>query len=213
MTPITDRAEINRANAGHSTGPQTVAGKQNSRYNALRHGLTSQMVVMPTEDLEAYHRHLKSFTDEYGPQGATEENLVQTLADTAWRLKRIISIESSLLKLAAINQLDVHPASIVAGLESQAKSLANLSLYTQRLSRQFERSVAQLRDLQQTRRAQEEHDLNDLLDVLEMYEAKGEPYNPSEDGFVFSEQQITESILARNRERAIDQAWKHRQAA
>jgi hypothetical protein len=46
-----------------------------------------------------------------------------------------------------------------------------------------------------------------------MYEAKGESYNPSEAGFVFSEQQITESILARNRERTIDQAWKHRQAA
>ena len=197
MTPITDRAEINRANAEHSTGPRTVAGKQNSRFNALRHGLTSQMVVMPTEDLEAYHRHLKSFTDEYGPQGATEENLVQALADTAWRLNRIVSIESSLLNIAAVNQLDVHPASIVAGLESQAKSLANLSLYTQRLSRQFERSVAQLRDLQQTRRAQEQQDLNKVLDTMEIYKSKGETYRPSDDGFVFSEHQINQAARTR----------------
>ena len=104
MTPITDRAEINRANAGHSTGPQTVAGKQNSRYNALRHGLTSQMVVMPTEDPQIYERHLKSFTDEYQPQGATEANLVQALADTAWRLNRVTAIEGTLLTEAADNQ-------------------------------------------------------------------------------------------------------------
>jgi hypothetical protein len=46
-----------------------------------------------------------------------------------------------------------------------------------------------------------------------MHEAKGEPYNPSEDGLVFSEQQINDTIRTRNRERAIDQAWKHRHAA
>ena len=103
--------------------------------------------------------------------------------------------------------------SIAAALESQSKALANLSMHSQRLSRQFERTVTQLRDLQQTRRAQEKKALNDLLDVLEMHEAKGESYNPSADGFVFSEQQINESIQARNRERLIDQAWKHRRAA
>ena len=43
---------------------------------------------MPDEDLEAYESHKKSFHDEYQPQGATEENLVQALADVSWRLNR-----------------------------------------------------------------------------------------------------------------------------
>jgi len=197
MTPTPGRAEINRANSQHSTGPRTVIGKENARYNALRHGLTSQMVVMPTEDLEVYQRQLKSFVDEYNPQGATEASLVQALADTAWRLNRIVSIEASLLNLAAINQLDVQPATIVAGLESQAKSLASLSLHSQRLSRQFERTVAQLHDLQQTRRTQEKQDLNAVLDTMEMYQSKGETYRPSDDGFVFSEQQINQAARTR----------------
>jgi hypothetical protein len=64
--------EINRANAQHSTGPTTEVGKQRSSLNALRHGLTSRIAVMPTEDIEAYETHKKSFTDEYSPQGATE---------------------------------------------------------------------------------------------------------------------------------------------
>ena len=215
-----NRIEINRENSQHSTGPKTEAGKQRSSLNALRHGLTGQIVVMPTEDLQAYQLHLKSFADEYNPQGATEENLVQSLADTSWRLNRVAAQETNLLSLGLDHptNIDAPPQiqdamSIAAALESQSKALSNLSMHSQRLSRQFERTVTQLRDLQQTRRAQEKKALNDLLDVLEMHEAKGEPYNPSEDGFVFSEQQITESIRTRNRERAIDQAWKHRRAA
>lgn len=35
-----NRAEINRANAQHSTGPKTEAGKKQSSLNALRQGLT-----------------------------------------------------------------------------------------------------------------------------------------------------------------------------
>jgi hypothetical protein len=48
---------------------------------------------------------------------------------------------------------------------------------------------------------------------MEMYESKGEAYNPSEDGFVFSESQINECLLARNRERLIDEAWRHHHVA
>src|ERR1700722_5727817 len=84
MTPT--RTEINQANSQHSTGPKTAAGKQRSSLNALRHGLTGQLVVMPTEDLYAYQDHVKSFTDEYHPEGATEAQLVQALADTSWRM-------------------------------------------------------------------------------------------------------------------------------
>jgi hypothetical protein len=209
------RIDINRANSQHSTGPKTEAGKQRSSLNALRHGLTGQIVVMPTEDLEAYQLHLASFTDEYDPQGATEANLVQALADTSWRLNRVAALEANLLTLAAArepNPLDeatdqIQDAmAIVAALESQSKALSNLSMHSQRLSRQFERTVAQLRDLQKTRQTKEKYDLDNLLDIMEMYESKGETYRPSDDGFVFSQTQINRAILTRNRERLIDEA-------
>jgi len=88
--------------------------------------------------------------------------------------------------------------------------LANLSMHSQRLSRQFERTVAQLRELQETRRAQGKRDLNNLLNIIEMLESTGETYDPSADGFVFSELQIEESKRARNRERLIIEAYEHR---
>jgi hypothetical protein len=100
-----NRAQINIANAQHSTGSKTDAGKKKSSLNALRHGLTGQIVVMPTEDLEAYQRHLDSFTEEYDPQGAIEANLVQALADTSWRLNRVAALEASSLSPPPATQI------------------------------------------------------------------------------------------------------------
>ena len=83
-------------------------------------------------------------------------------------------------------------------------------MHSQRLSRQFERTVMQLRDLQETRRAQEKHDLNNLLDIMEMIESTGETYDPSADGFVFSEPQIAAAMRTRTRERLAEEAYEHR---
>jgi hypothetical protein len=214
-----NRIEINRANSQHSTGPKTEAGKKQSSLNALRHGLTGQIVVMPNEDLQAYQLHLESFTGEYNPKGVTEANLVQVLADTFWRLNRVAALETNLLSLGIAH--DAGPIidapqqiqdalSIVSALESQSKALSNLSMHGQRLSRQFERIVTQLRDLQKIRREKERSDLDDLVDIIKLYESKGKTYDPSADGFVFSQQQIDAAISARNRKRLAEKAYHHR---
>jgi hypothetical protein len=166
---------------------------------------TEQVLVMLREDRELYHIHLQTFRDEYQPQGATEEHLVQSLADVSWRLNRVVALETNLLTL------NYSWRDLVKGLLDQAKALASLSLHTQRLSRQFERTVAQLRDLQKTRRSQEQQDLNRCLDLMELHEEKGQTYNPSEDGFVFTEAQIRHAIRARRRDRLLDET--HRAAA
>src|SRR6202049_3685212 len=95
------RAAINRANAQHSTGPRTDAGKQRSSLNALRHGLTAQTAVLPSEDPAAYQRHIQQFLDEYQPATPTETQLTHELANTAWRLNRIPLLEAQLLTRAA----------------------------------------------------------------------------------------------------------------
>jgi hypothetical protein len=188
-----NRAEINRANAQHSTGPKTEEGKKIVSLNALRHGLTGQVVVMPDEDLEAYQRHVKSFADEYNPQGATEAQLAQALADASWRLNRAASLETNLLTLNGSTASGSFSAAVtaVAHLDSRVKTFNALSMHTQRLSRQFERTLDKLRELQQARRAQEQQDLEKVVDLTEIHQSKGETYRPSDDGFVFSEAQIT----------------------
>jgi hypothetical protein len=162
MSHPIDRAQINRNNAYHSTGPKTDAGKQRSCLNALRHGLTGQTVVMPAEDLEAYQHHIQGFLAEYHPQGATETQLVQSLADAAWRLNRVAALETNLLTHDIVyedfpNHESTHEMreaiAIAHALDSHTRALANLSIHGQRLSRQFERTLALLQQLQSTRRA------------------------------------------------------------
>src|SRR5580692_5647238 len=93
-TPV-DRVAINRVNSRHSTGPRTDSGKQRSSLNALRHGLTAASAVLPSEDQTAYHAHRRGFFDEYHPTATTETQLVQEIADTAWRLNRIPALEAA----------------------------------------------------------------------------------------------------------------------
>ena len=53
------RLEANRRNALHSTGPRTEAGRNRSRMNALRHGLTGQVTTMTDEDRLAHDEFSK----------------------------------------------------------------------------------------------------------------------------------------------------------
>ena len=60
--------EANRRNAQQSTGPRTEIGKKTSSLNALRHGLTSRIVVLPTEDLAAYQKFSAEFLVDLAPE-------------------------------------------------------------------------------------------------------------------------------------------------
>jgi hypothetical protein len=199
MTP----SQINRANAQHSTGPKTEAGKQRSSLNALRHGLTGQTIVLPSDDLEAYQQHVKRFVTEYHPKGATEDQLVQSLADSVWRQNRVCALENNLLTLGvsqnvtdqATDQVGTALA-IAASLDSQTRALANLSIHGQRLARQFERTLALLRELQTIRLAQEAAELDHAANLVKWHRKYKSRYHPSQDGFVFSDAEI-EAFIAR----------------
>lgn len=173
------RAAANRANSQRSTGPRTAAGKRRVALNALRHGLTSQAAVLPSEDPAAYQKHAQEFLNEYQPQDATERQLVQELIDTSWRLNRIPSIETELLSNVAS-----------AGLIDAVHALGLLGIYSSRLSRQFHKALDQLIDLQAGRRHKRDRDLRRAAALLEMHKVKGIPYDPAVDGFVFSLDEI-----------------------
>ena len=205
----TNRAETNRANAQKSTGPRTEAGKQRSSLNALRHGLTGQTVVLPSDDLIAYQRHCQQLHDQYRPKNPMEVQLTQAVADLSWRLNRITAIETNILTLGITEHSSsvdteneqVHNALAMAkAFCKQSQPLANLSLYEHRLSLRFDKALKQLQEMQEARRSKERSDMFDAARILQMHKDKKIPYNPVEDGFVFSNAEIETFIRRRDRE-------------
>ena len=91
--------DANRRNALKSTGPTSEVGKERSRQNAMRHGLTAETVVEPLENREDYKAFEMSITAEFDAQTAVERELVLRLASVLWRLRRATAIGTGLLQI------------------------------------------------------------------------------------------------------------------
>ena len=88
--------EANRRNAQKSTGPKSEKGKSVTRFNALRHGLTSEEVLLPEEDKEAFNELHEGLEADLSPEGALENRLVDHIAVNLWRLKRVQKVEAGI---------------------------------------------------------------------------------------------------------------------
>jgi anti-sigma-K factor RskA len=90
--------EANRRNALKSTGPKTEAGKEVSRRNAVRHGLTAETVIGALEDADDYQAFEAAITADYDAQSTVERELVR-LASVLWRLQRATTMETRLFEI------------------------------------------------------------------------------------------------------------------
>jgi hypothetical protein len=90
--------EANRRNALKSTGPTTPEGKERSRRNSLRHGLTAETVIAALEDAEDYQAFEATVIADYDAESAVERELVLRLASVLWRLRRATGIETALFE-------------------------------------------------------------------------------------------------------------------
>ena len=87
------QANANRRNAKKSTGPKTEKGKAVSKFNAVRHGLLGQRVLLPDEDPDAFNEFYDSLMAELAPVGAIETRLADRVVANLWRLQRVGAIE------------------------------------------------------------------------------------------------------------------------
>src|ERR1035437_2037564 len=88
--------EANRRNALKSTGPTTPEGKERSRCNTIRHGLTAETVIAALEDAADYQAFKAAVIADYDAESAVERELVLRLASVLWRLRRATGIETAL---------------------------------------------------------------------------------------------------------------------
>jgi len=90
------QAEANRQNAQKSTGPRTAAGKAAVALNGIKHGLLSRECLLKGEsetELVAFGRRLRA---KLAPVGELELLLADRVVSTAWRLRRLIAVETLL---------------------------------------------------------------------------------------------------------------------
>ncbi len=93
--------EANRRNALKSTGPITSEGKEHSRCNAIRHGLTAETVIGSLEDADDYEAFEAAVIADYDAETAVQRELVLRLASVLWRLRRSTAIETALFEAMA----------------------------------------------------------------------------------------------------------------
>ena len=198
----TAQIAANQANAKLSSGPVTPEGKATVSRNALKTGLTGRTVLLPTEDAELYERHILSFVDRYKPVGDAETELVQSLADTSWRIARIPSLEAGIYAIGRIKFADLHPnekdpqvrASLIETeiYLAREKQLRNLSTQEARLNRQLDKDMARLAELQKERARQTKLALMKTAAAYAEAEKNGtlDIFNPSQFGFEFSIREV-----------------------
>jgi hypothetical protein len=203
----------NRLNALNSTGPATPEAKAKTRLNALRDGITGQVITLSEEDSPIFEKLKTELIEDLAPKTTTELHLASSIAWDTWRLDHLRAVEMNLYALGTqdpeceieCNGTQLHTAmSGALTFVKQSKKLALMSIYEQRLNRSIHKNMEKLRELQAERKRNYERDLKDEIDIAQANEVNGLPYQAptrrSKNGFVFS---TSEVLAAANRESVV----------
>lgn len=91
------RSEAQRAtsrkNGSRSRGPATSEGRLRSSLNRTVHALNAVRLLLPTEDIIEYQKHISEWVASLAPSTPAEHQVVMLVADLAWRMRRVERIE------------------------------------------------------------------------------------------------------------------------
>lgn len=207
-SPISEaQLAANRANAKLAHGATTPAGRKASSMNALRHGLTAKLALMPEDDASDYAGLVASHVERHAPYGDAENELVHLIAENSWRMLKVgVEIEA-IYDLGRLEHPDLFkdvadPIRRAALVHAKIGSiyedrLRNLHLLQRRIRNQHARDIATLHAMQTERierpkREAEQAEAENLELAKLAYKAYNKcqadnlPFNPQEYGFVFS---------------------------
>ncbi len=173
-----------------ATGPRSESGKRRVSFNAFKHGLTSKVHVHTPEESEAFRTHCQAYLAELAPVGIQEIDLVQAIAENRWRLKRARALENNIFAEGVnlhAGETESGDAEIDNALAEgktwveQARSLALITVYEQRINRSIEKNTAELRALQTARKEAYKKAQEDAIHFMQEAESRGEIYRPQDD--------------------------------
>ena len=123
-------------------------------------------VLLANEDFALYHLHITRFMTDLRPEGQTETELVQRLADTEWRLNRLTRIEMGIYARGHVEfsglfcneDPDIQSLLIEQHiLCAYSRDLKGLASQESRLRRYAADDLARLQCLQTSRREKEDN--------------------------------------------------------
>jgi len=178
-----------RANGAKSHGPTTEEGRKISSRNAVKHGLYSASVVLPTESREQYEQMLDAYIQQFQPEGDVELDLVEEMVAAKWRQRRLWAIETDLfgqetLEVKAeldddkIEYTPITPLTQAYDNLSQRPALQLLVRHEARLERAYSRAFKNLQELQRSRQA-EPHVQQKVLKRTQMQPTTASPRPPA----------------------------------
>jgi len=162
---MTSPAQIiaNQRNAQQSTGPRTPDGKAAVARNSTMHGLAGSHIVLPGEDAAHFDALLETLRNEHSPSGATEDFLIQQMAQSQWKLQRAALIEQQILSVAMGEPMQDNASSRLAHIfldgSSAAKALDRLARYEAAARRLWFQSLKQFTDLRRASSVQKASDV------------------------------------------------------
>ena len=125
-----------------------------------RNPVTGQTTLMTEQDADSYRKFIREFTAALKPDGMVEIQLAQRLAQDTWRINRLHAIEENIFALGHsepyANIESAHPeihAAMVQALtfRNDPKLFNQLSLYEQRLTKNFHANMRLLLRFQSLR--------------------------------------------------------------
>jgi hypothetical protein len=133
-----------------SAGPRTPEGKERSKYNAVKHGIFSKVIVLKREPRAVFDALLDGLFKDLHPEGTLEEILVEKLAILLWRYRRLMVAEAKNGETIAAAEEEQEEGEFVSFVETH-REREHLLRYEASIERALDRTLGQLERLQRIR--------------------------------------------------------------
>ena len=135
----------NRVNAQKSTGPRSREGKSASSFNALKHGLDAQSVIIPGEDPAEYDALVDHYHREFRPESPSATFHVNAMIRADWHKRRLQRVEAQLYRTLFAETGSADLATALLGDSPAAKLLVRIQRQIAAFERSWYRANAELR--------------------------------------------------------------------
>jgi hypothetical protein len=167
---------VRQLNAQKSTGLRTPQGRQRAKFNALKHNLSGQHLILQETELAAYNRTSDAMLKHLNPKSEPENQIALKIIDTNFRLNRMVAIENNMFSFGIVenehgnsdneDRIEVMGAQTRAWIQHSG-IFDTLGRYEARLQRQLIKYQQEFERLQAVRKRQERIDENKTDEEIE----------------------------------------------